>query len=195
MTYLTTVFPDHISRGATGGPTWASTVVYTGGGQRYTNQQAVQALRRYDVSHAARKATLFATLLAYFHACRGPLHSFPFKDWTDYTVTSAQGRFVMLTSTTFQMYRRYSAGGVNHDRKIIKPLSGTVTVTGGSSPSVNYATGVVTVSSGTPSAWAGEFYVPCCFEIDGFKGEIIDGTIEKRILGWSGISIVETRNP
>lgn len=195
MTYLTTRFPTNISFGALGGPGWTSTVVYTGGGQVYVNQSSDQALCRYDVSHAARSEAAFAELLAFFRACRGPLHSFPFKDWTDYLVTSAQGAFQLLTATTFQMYRKYSVGGVDHYRKVLKPVSGTVTVTGGSSPSVNYSTGVVTVASGTPTAWAGEFDVPCRFVMDDMRGEIIDGATNDRTMGWSGIQIIETRNP
>lgn len=195
MTYLTTPFPEKISRGAVGGPLFPSTVVMTGGGQRYVNQSSNQPLRYYDVSHAARKAESFAELLAFFYAARGPMHSFPFKDWLDYQITASQGVFSAITATTFQMKRRYTFGGANQDVTVLKPKQGTVVITGGVSPTTDYATGIVTVTSGTPTAYAAETYVPCHFEIEGFRGDLIDGTIQKRILGWSGIQIAETRNP
>lgn len=201
MTYQTTLFPDCISRGARGGPWWESDSVYSGGGQRYTNQHVAQALRRYDVSHAARKKAFYAQLLAFWHSVRGPMHSFPFKDWSDYTCpdNAGVGKFAHVADDTagnmFQMVKRYTFGNLSHDRVILKPVSGTVTVTGGSSPTVDYTTGIVTVASGTPTSWTGQFYVPCCFDLDQMDGEIIDGTDARRIEGWSGIKLVETRNP
>jgi uncharacterized protein (TIGR02217 family) len=195
VTYLTTQFPVGISLGATGGPGWRSTEVETAGGYRYTNQSSDQALCRYDVSHAARTAAQYATLLAFFRACRGPLHSFPFKDWTDYVVASGEGKFVLLTSTTFQMIRRYTTDSTNHDRTILKPVSGTIAVVGGVAPVVDYVTGIVTVSSGTPTSWTGEFNVPCKFDMGDMSGDIIVGPPTRFMFGWSGIKIVETRNP
>lgn len=195
MTYQTTPFPENISRGATGGPTFPSTVVYTGGGQSYTNQSVNQGLRHYNVSHAVRQAAQFSQLLAFFYSVRGPLHSFPFKDWSDFQVTAAQGVFSLITATTFQMKRRYTFGGANQDVTILKPKTGTVVVTGGGSPTVDYTTGIVTVASGTPTTWAGDTYVPCKFEMENFAGDILDGPPSGRILGWSGIQIVECKNP
>jgi uncharacterized protein (TIGR02217 family) len=194
MTYLTTEFPKAISHGAVGGPGWGTTTVITSGGYRYSNQGSEQALCRYDVSHAARSATIFAQLLDFFRACRGPLHSFPFRDFSDYQATATQGDFVALGGTQYQMVKKYSAGGVTHSRTILKPISGTVTVTGGTGVSVDYATGLVT-STGAPTSWAGEFYVPCHFEVDEFRGEILETSPANRHFGWNGILIVETRNP
>jgi len=186
-------FPETISYGATGGPTWSTDVVMTNGGNEYRNQTWSQSLCRYDVAHAARRATDYVTLVAFYRAMAGRLHGFRYKDWGDYAVTSAQGAFVLLTATTFQMYRAYTAGSLTDLRKIVKPVTGTVAVTGGASPSVDYTTGIVTVASGTPTAWSGQFDVPCRFDIDQMQGEIIGPDGSALIMGWHSIPIVELR--
>jgi uncharacterized protein (TIGR02217 family) len=186
-------FPDGISYGATGGPVWSTDVVRTGAGQEYRNQSWAQALCTFDVSHAARHATDYAVLRDFYRAMRGRLHGFRFKDHSDFAVTNSVGTFVQLTSTTFQMYRAYVTGAQTDSRKIVKPVTGTVAVVGGVSPSVDYTTGIVTVASGTPTAWSGEFDVPCRFDIDEMKAEIIVKEGAAFVMGWSSITLVELR--
>lgn len=192
MTYCTTPFPVGISQHATGGPRWQVEVAQVDSGVEYRNTAWSQALARYDVAHAVRSQADFDTLLNFYMSVGGRLHSFPFKDWADFSATASQGVFSMLTSTTFQAYKRYTTGGVTYNRKIVKGLA-TWAITGGSSPVVDYTTGIVTVSSGTPTAWAGQFYVPCRFDTDLMQAEIIDGAPASRIFGWNSIPIVEVR--
>lgn len=194
MTYCTTVFPVGLSQGATGGAVWQVDVGRVDSGVEYRNTAWSQSLHRYDVGHAARNQTDFNTLLNFYMSVGGRLHTFPFKDWADYTATSSQGVFSSLTSTTFQAYKRYTTGGLTYNRKIVKGLA-TWAITGGTSPTVDYTTGIVTVASGTPTAWAGDFYVPCRFDTDVMQAEIRDGPTTNRIFGWNSIQIVEVRNP
>ena len=192
MTFLESPrFPDCISFGATGGPVWSTTIVRTGGGYEYSNQNYEFPLCTFDVSHAVKTPDNFAILLAFQRAVRGRFHRFRFKDWSDYSATSTNGIFAMLSSTTFQMYKTYVAGSLTHNRIIQKPVSGTITVTGVSGASVATATGIVTVSSGTPTAWSGEFDVPCRFDQDDLKANLIAS--KRRLIGWSGIGISEVR--
>lgn len=185
-------FPEGISRGATGGPTFQTTVTQTGGGQEYRNQGWSQPRRKYDVSHAARTFDLYKELLAFFLVANGRTNGFRFKDWADYIATAAQGRFVLLTSTTFQAYKRYTSGSSYVDRIIQKGVA-TWTVTGGTVASIDYTTGIVTMSSGTPTAWAGEYDVPARFDIDEMQATIIDGAKDNWIMGWEQIPILEIR--
>ena len=194
MSYSTARFPVGISQHATGGPQFQVSVGRVDGGAEYRNTAWSQRLARYEVAHSVRTQADFDTLLTFYMSVGGRLHTFPFKDWADYAATASQGVFVMLTSTTFQAYKSYAQGGLTHLRKIIKPRA-TMTVTGGSSPVVDYTTGIVTVASGTPTAWAGEFDVPCRFDTDVMQAEIIDGTPTNRIMGWNSIPIVEVRSP
>jgi uncharacterized protein (TIGR02217 family) len=186
-------FPDDISYGATGGPIWKTEVVQTAGGREYRISYWAQALRHYDVAHAARIATLYSVLRAYFHSVQGKFNAFRFRDWSDYAAASSEGSFALLTATTFQMYRTYTTGTLTHQRIIQKPTSGTITITGGTSPTIDYTTGIVTVSGGTPTAWAGEYDVPCRFDADDAQWEILESTSMNRVIGWRGIGISEVR--
>lgn len=194
-------FPPAISFSAVGGPRFSTTVVMVDSGYETATQNWTLELGRWEVGHDARVETQWSELLAFFRVVYGRGHTFRFKDWLDYTCTAAQGRFVMLTPTTFQLYKYYHFGPSDDSpadnyyyRKITKPIS-QITVTGGSGVSVNYATGVVTVSSGTPTSWYGEFDVHARLDTDDARFNIIDkkgdGTF---IVGWQSIPIVEVRD-
>lgn len=195
MTFREIQFPEAISHGATGGPVWRTTIAEAGSGFEYTNRGRTQPKHVYDVSHAARVAADFGLVHAFFMVVGGMADGFRFKDWNDFRCPdgSGTGVFVLITSTTFQMYKRYTSGGVTYDRKITKPVAGTVVVTGGSSPTVATTTGVVSVSSGTPSSWAGQFDVPCRFGDDAMKAQLLVGTPGVSRIGWSGIPIIEIK--
>lgn len=187
--FIETQFPTNISWGATGGAGFSTDIVEFNSGFEQRNSVWADSRCMYDVSHGVKTTQQMADLVAFFRVMKGKATGFRFKDWQDYQVTSAQGIFVMLTSTTFQMYKRYSNSSYNYDRKISKPVSGTVVVTGGSGVSINYTTGVVTVTSGTPTAWSGEFDVPCRFDTDQMKASIDPGMY----FSWGNIPVIEIR--
>jgi uncharacterized protein (TIGR02217 family) len=186
-------FPETISFGVTGGPEFVTNVVIVDSGYEYRNQRRSLELNKWDVANAARLPAMWEPLKHFFRIAAGRANAFRFKDWMDYSATSSEGVFTMLTSTTFQMWKRYTAGASTYDRKIQKPVSGTITVTGGTGAVVDTTTGIVTVSSGTPTAWAGEFDVPCRFDTDEMRGEIIDRSAGGFVIGWQSIPIVEIR--
>jgi uncharacterized protein (TIGR02217 family) len=192
MAHIETLFPVDISFHATGGPTFRTDIAEVDSGYEYANQNWSLARMRFEVGHDARSAAEFQTLLDFYVAVKGRANSFNYKDWSDFTVTSAQGIFAIIDATHFQMYRRYTTGGTNYDRKIMKPVSGTVSVTGGTVSSISYTTGIVTMTSGTPTDWSGQFYVPTRFDTDMMQATIIDRG-DGLILGWSSIVLLEVR--
>lgn len=189
MAFIETQFPTGISYGATGGAGFQTDVITVNSGFEQRNAAWADARCVYDVSHGVKTQTQLDTLIAFFRVMKGRSNGFRFKDWTDFAVTTGQGIFVSINSTHFQMYRRYTTSGTNHDRKITKPVSGTVQVTGGTGVSVDYTTGIVTVSSGTPTAWTGEFDVPCRFDTDQMKVSIE----HYNAFTWGQIPVVEIR--
>jgi uncharacterized protein (TIGR02217 family) len=194
MAFLETPrFPDNISFGVTGGPEFMTDVVIVDSGQEYRNQVRSLELNRWDVAHAARLPEHWEPLKKFFRVAAGRANGFRFKDWADYEVATGEGVFTLLTATTFQMWKRYTSGATNYDRKIQKPVSGTVTVTGGTLSAVDYTTGIVTMSAGTPTSWTGQFDVPARFDTDQMKGTIIDKSGSSFIIGWESIPIVEIR--
>jgi uncharacterized protein (TIGR02217 family) len=195
MTQLTTVFPERVSMGATGGAVWRTEIAETASGYEYTNRGWTQPKHRYVVGHDARKEAVIGPLRAHAMVANGSANSFPFKDWLDYKCPdySGTGVFTALTASTFQFYKRYTSGSNYWDRKILLPKSGTITVTGGTVDSISYTTGIVTMTSGTPTVWSGEFFVLCRYADDKIVAELINGTTAKRIVGWSGIQLEEIR--
>lgn len=188
-------FPQPIALRSTGGPGWSTTIVAMNSGYEQRNQPWSQARHSYEVAHVARRPEYFKLLQDFFQIAQGQTHGFRVRDPRDYQVAAGEGFFTMLTATTFQMVKRYTVGAQTIDRDIRKPASGTVTVTGGSGVSVNYTTGVVTVSSGTPTAWIGNFDVPCRFATDQMQGDIIDkhGDSGEFLIEWSSIALIEIR--
>lgn len=188
-------FPEAVSYGFTGGPEFNTDVVIVNSGAESRNANWAQPRRSYDASHAARLPAAYQPLQAFFHVVSGRLHGFRVKDWTDYRDNDAGGAgiFGVIDATHFQMYKRYTSGASTHERKIQKPVSGKVTVTGGTVDSIDYTTGIVTMTSGTPTSWAGEFDVPCRFDVDQLKGEVISRSGSELIIGWDSIPIIEIR--
>lgn len=101
--------------------------------------------------------------------------------YTSATVVTVKtaSTYVNESGVTYQKSRVY-------DHKITKPVVGTAVVTGGSGVSVNYTTGVVTVSSGTPTAFTAEFDQPCRFDIDHLNATIST----YQTVDWQNIQIV-----
>lgn len=181
------------SMGVSGGPEFSTAIAILDSGFEFANQNWAQARRNFTISYDAKRPEVFASLLDYFMAVGGMANQFRVKDPFDYSATSTQGVVSQLTPTTFQMYKRYSKGAFAHNRKIQKPY-GTITVIGGSTPVVNMATGVITVSSGTPTGWYGDFDVPCRFKTDVLAAVVVNrSNAHGLIITWSDIEIIEVR--
>jgi uncharacterized protein (TIGR02217 family) len=197
MSFLDTPrFPENVSKGAQFGPGFNTDVVVVQGGQETRTQNWSLARRKYEVSHAARLPEQYEPLKSFFHVVGGRAIGFRFKDWSDYQVATGTGFFSPIDSTHFQLIKRYTAGSAIHDRTITKPVSGSITIAGSGSYTLDYTTGILVKNSGTdPSSWGGEFDVPCRFDTDEMRGEIIDKTPNKLfIVAWNSIPIVEIRD-
>lgn len=184
-------FPDDVGYQFEGGPAFSTDIVINGGGFESRNQNWAQARRNWRCNHVPKDRTLTDVLIAFFNVAAGKANGFRFKDWTDYQADVTQGVFVLLTPTTFQMYKRYTSGSNTHDRKITKPVNGTISVTGGTSPTIDYTTGIVTVASGTPTAWAGEFDTPARFDADEMRLTVVQTS--PRRFSWGDIGLTEIR--
>lgn len=189
MSFFEIQFPTDLSYGASGGPRFSTDIITVSSGYEQRNINWAKSRASYDVSHQVKTQVQLDELIAFFRNCKGKGIGFRFKDWTDYIVSTSNGRFVLLTATTFQMQKEYDVGGNTVLRSISKPVSGTISIVGGSGAVVDNLTGIVTVSSGTPTAWSGEFDVPCRFDTDEMQTSIDDFNVQS----WNGIPIVEVR--
>ena len=189
MPFIESQFPSDISYGASGGPEFNTNVIVVDSGFEQRNSTWEDSRGSWDVAHGIKTDDQLAVLIAFFRVMKGRQNGFRFKDWQDFQVGAGEGIFRLLTSTTFQMVKRYTIAGNNYDRDIKKPVSGSVVVTGGTGVSVNYTTGVVTVTSGTPTSWTGEFDVPARFDTDQMKTNIDYFNVHS----WGQIPIIEIR--
>jgi uncharacterized protein (TIGR02217 family) len=109
-------------------------------------------------------------VIAFFHVVKGRAYSFRLKDWNDYSATDQL--MVEITSTVWQLVKRYDIGGFEHIRTVTKPDVGTVIVMVGGSPvapsGIDYQTGQVTFASapGSNPTASFEFDVPVRFDTD-----------------------------
>lgn len=189
MAFIETQFPPDIALGATGGAGFNTDVIVVNSGFEQRNATWQDARSVWDVAHGVKTQTQLDVLIAFFRVMKGRANGFRFKDWTDYTATASNGIFSAIDATHFQMVKRYTTAGNNHDRTITKPITGTITITGGTVASTDYTTGIVTMTSGTPTAWAGQFDVPARFDIDQMKVSIE----HYNAFSWGQIPVVEIR--
>ncbi|PSL20581.1 DUF2460 domain-containing protein [Shimia abyssi] len=130
-------FPANLSFGSIGGPERRTDVVTLANGFEERNTPWAHSRRRYDAGVGMRSLDDIEILISFFEARRGQLHSFRWKDWSDYKscIASvdvdfrdqviAQGDDV---TTSYQLVKTYRSGTYSYQRPIAKPVAGTVRV-------------------------------------------------------------------
>lgn len=192
MAFLETPrFPDDISEGSQGGPGYQTAIARTQGGFEQRNANWDESLHQYNVAYGVRTEAQMYALLEFFHAVKGRLDGFRFKDFDDFQ--SADPMIVPTqndqplgtgvadgTAGPFQMNKRYVAGVNQTNRTVRKPISGTILigVNGGLQTetvdyTIDYTTGLVTFITIPANldtiTWGGEFDVPVRFDQDALQ--------------------------
>jgi len=204
-------FPTDISYGSSSATGLKSEILEVDSGLEEIISRWSNPRRYYDVGYGIRSYESLTELIRFFVARNGAANGFRFKDWVDFT-SNADGSSdpTMLdqqigsgdgTTTTFQLVKRYTSGGITKTRVITKPIESSVlvAVNGVSQTSgwtVNSTTGLVTFSSAPVSGavTAGfEFDVPVRFT------DVIDKrlsvTLEDYSSGKAEVSLVEVLSP
>jgi uncharacterized protein (TIGR02217 family) len=140
MAYHDVQLPTDIERGAVGGPMFKTTVVPMASGFEQRNIDWSQVRGEWDASYGLMNKSDpdqgYTRIIEFFYARQGRAHSFPFKDWSDYEIgdfsdPTADNQIIGLgddLTTTFQIFKRYSSGGINYDRDITKPIAANTVV-------------------------------------------------------------------
>lgn len=182
--------PDDVERGATGGPAFSTTVFELSSGFEKRNINWERPRSLFDIGYGIQTEANFDLVLDFFYAREGRAHSFRFKDWSDFLLSRQSiGTTDGGTTTTFQLFKRYTSGTINYDRVLTKPLDSggqawvnniAQTVTYSGSPGatdvdINPLTGIVTLGA-THAATSGqdieietEFDIPVRFDVDQFN--------------------------
>lgn len=207
MTFINAQFPM-ANYGSSGGPSYKTTVSESVGGGESRNGHWSLAKREFDAAFQVKTQVDVDTVIKWFHACRGRLHTFRFKDWSDFKSCSpnssqtATDQIIGVgngSNKIFQLSKSYTVGSVTQMLNITKPVSGTVliavnsvTKTETTDYAIDYSTGIVTfvtAPGNTLAVTAGyEYDLECRFNTDSLSASIDDYSIYS-----ASIPIIEVR--
>lgn len=146
---------ENIAYGALGGAEYRTEIIENYGGFEKRNVDWLYARSRFNVSNGVKTKADMQELIYAHRVCKGSAYGFRYKDPNDYQVTAGEGVLVPVTLQPgkYQLTKRYAIAGITdyYDyRKILKPVTGTVSVTVSgtpTSPTIDYTTGFVTLAN------------------------------------------------
>jgi len=154
-------------------------------GYQQVNVQWDQTLREYDWETIPLRRSDWNYLETLHEVTDGGAYGFLMEDPKDMKASITEGVVAGLTSTTFQMYKRYTHASRTKDRKITRPRTTDLIVEISGVPTTSYTldttTGILTISSAPSAAnvkWSGRFYVPVHFKNDAIDWTMIAGGAE-----------------
>jgi uncharacterized protein (TIGR02217 family) len=185
MSFHEVRLPARLAFGSTGGVERRTEIVTLGSGYERRSTPWAQGRRRYLIGANLRSLDDMAALTGFFEARRGRLYGFRFRDFADFK-SCAPGAVVSAGDqvlgngdgalTRFDLVKRYGDGADALERRVRKPVAGTVRVAvagveldaGGFA--VDAATGEVALAVAPPvgaALTAGfDFDVPVRFDAD-----------------------------
>jgi uncharacterized protein (TIGR02217 family) len=158
-------FPLAIGFGSSGGPERRTDVVLLASGHEERNSRWADSRRRFNAGTGVHSLADLHMLIGFFEERRGRLYGFRWRDRSDWK-SCAPGETPLAedqqigvgdsATATFQLIKTYGGGVAPYQRKIAKPVGGTVRVsvngeerTAGVDFNVNHTTGAVTFIAGT----------------------------------------------
>jgi uncharacterized protein (TIGR02217 family) len=120
--------PIDVERGAQGGPVFSTTVLQLVSGHGKRNQNWSQTRGQWDVGYGIQHKEDMQAVIDFFYARRGKARGFRFRDWSDYELDGQQIGIGDAAETEFQIFKRYSSGGVDFDRILTAVVADTLEV-------------------------------------------------------------------
>jgi uncharacterized protein (TIGR02217 family) len=166
MAYINIRLSECVAYGFRGGPAWNTQIVYLANGREQRNGQWLYPQHRYSAQYMNLDDAAKPEVLGAFHACRGRLHCFRFKDWNDYRHNDGDGSPVFVqVAGVWRMAKQYTLGSETSTRLIQAPVSGAISLSGGSLSNLDFETGIYD-GDATGLTWTGEFDVWVRFDSD-----------------------------
>lgn len=192
--------------------------VFLSGGGRETNRRWSKYKRTLNIAYTVRPEETAYIIRKHWEAL-GPANSFLARDWNDWNTTAGlmdDGSAAFITnidqpvldlgSDQYQLVKTYTVGTATTTRTITKPAndgsikvsidegSGPVDQTEGVDFTVDYSTGIITLTgsptpTGSPSSvrWGGAFYVPVAFA----QTDISQRIAGRRASGFPDVQLIE----
>ena len=129
--------PARLAFGSTGGVERRTEIVTLGSGFERRSTPWAQGRRRYLIGANLRSLDDMAALTGFFEARRGRLYGFRFRDFADCKSCAPGAAVGPLdqalgegdgTRTAYQLVKRYGDGEDRPERRIAKPVEGTVRI-------------------------------------------------------------------
>lgn len=177
MAFMDLSFPRDVAGGVSGGPEFRVDIVSLASGDEERNARWRDARRSYDAGLGVRHVDDLAAVLAHFKEVGGQLHSFRFRDWSDFSTSAAANTAPAATdqaigtgdgtTTAFQITKTYGTL-VPYSRDVTKPVAGSVLVALDGTPlaagwTVNNLTGVITFTTAPANGVA--ITAGCLFDV------------------------------
>lgn len=186
--FIDALLLDKVAYGFVGGPEWLTTVVPLRSGQESRNAERSRAKHYYTAPFQNINEEHRHLVISAFNACQGRLHSFRFFDRMDYLLDDQIiGTGDGSSEQQIQLVKTYPFGASSVQRRITKPIDAATNYgrgerTLGAAPawiltadnvefsdwSINYSTGLVTLTAGDGEVIraTGWFDVPVRFDQD-----------------------------
>lgn len=172
-----------LERGARGGPGFLTTVIGYGTGFEQRNQGWSFARGTWDASYGVQDKDDYTLLIDFFVARNGRLHSFRFKDWSDFEAITPQAFGLGDgVEVDFQLVKNYTDVGGGYVRRITRQIDSTLQVfldgvlqtltTDYTIGALGVITMVVAPAVAEVLTWTGEFDLPVRFDIDKLDLEV-----------------------
>lgn len=186
-----------VAFGFTGGPEWSTSIVEMDNGREVRNGQWMYPRHRYSAEYPNLLDGARREVLEAFHAARGRLHAFRFRDWNDYLAVDEPLLPEIGTTTPVQLIKTYQLGPATSTRLIQAPTSCVVRDSSGAQVfgSVDTTTGLFTPASAWADdtfTWSGEFDVWVRFDSD-YNAFVIGNRSGQSLVGTADIELVEVR--
>lgn len=213
-----TVFPLDVSEWQKA-VTYSTDIIVGRNGQEVRNALWQDPLLKFNAAFSVRSYADIATLVTFFHGCKGREQSFLVKDWSDFKVDTYTtfAETPNGSRTQFQLIKKYTHATLGTYTRTIKyPKANALTVrvggtvkTAGTDYTYSTSTGIVTFTTAPPTTTGGsptvvdfkidEFYVPCRFDTDELPVEMLSywvdaASADKSNVNIPEIPIIEVRN-
>lgn len=171
MGFINAVLDEAVDYGFAGGPRYLNELTDLENGYEYVDGAWNYPRHEYSAEFTRIKKQDRNLFIEVFHACRGRLHAFKFKDWNDFEAIDEPLQVIPGTMQPVQLYKTYPFGQAYTIRPIQAVKFATVKTPGGSvvAGTLDTETGMFTPSSNWASgehSWSGEFYVWVRFDND-----------------------------
>jgi uncharacterized protein (TIGR02217 family) len=193
------ILPNNVlAAGVRGKQIRRNTRVTSQSGKMQINVDWSRTRREYELGTVPMSISAWQTLEGLHEVTEGGAYGFLMQDPKDFTVLITEGVASLVTGTTYQLKKRYTAAGSSRtkDRTITRPLAAGLTLLTSGVPVASYTldstTGRVVIPSAPSAAtltWSGKFYVPVHFLSDEIDWELaVAGPADARML--TGPSVV-----